>query len=61
MSEEDRAKWAAEREEIKKAEKEFLEKYGDAVSAFKRNFYGSPIEMALDKFAKGESKVLSQI
>lgn len=53
MSEEDRAKWAAEREECKKAEKEFFDKYGDAISAFRRNFYGSPIEIALDKYAKG--------
>jgi len=56
MSEEDRAKYNAEREECKKAEKEFFDKYGESISCFKRNFYGSPIEMALDNYSKGNSE-----
>lgn len=61
MSEEDKAKLAAEKEKCKIAEKEFFNKYGDAISAFKRNFYGSPIEMALDKYAKGLLLILEQV
>lgn len=55
MSKEDKAKLQAEWEAVTKAEEDFFEKNGDSISAFKRNFYGSPIEMALDKYAKGSS------